>query len=163
MSGMNGEIKFFRKRFIGGFNRKDVIDYIANVAQERDRNLALKEKAEQETRDLVNTIVALKRERDEARLQANGYKSEVLKAARKTLEEFEASFGNLCTGFEEESANICAQLEAARNIIAILPGALKKAGETFSGLRVLLEEGKDSPQGNPVFSAPNVGDYSFID
>ena len=137
---MTGEIKFFRKRFIGGFNRQDVIDYITELAQERDKNLALKEKAQQDVRALASVVASLKNERDEARRLANEYKAEVLDAARKTLAEFEGSFEKLCVGFEEESANICAQLEAARNIIAIVPGALKEAGSKFSELRTLLDE-----------------------
>lgn len=142
---MTGEIKFFRKRFIGGFNRQDVVDYIAELARERDENLALREKSDQKVRDLMAEIDSLKHERDEARRLAEEYKSEVLNAARKTLTEFEISFDKLCGGFEEEAANVCAQLEAARNIIAIVPGALKEAGAKFSGLRALLDEGNDTP------------------
>jgi cell division septum initiation protein DivIVA len=36
MSKIQGEITFFRKRFIGGFNRDDVIAYIRKMAQEKD-------------------------------------------------------------------------------------------------------------------------------
>jgi len=153
---MTGEIKFFRKRFIGGFNRQDVIDYIADLAQERDKNLELKEKAERESQELITTIVTLKRERDEARQIAEHYKSEVLNAAKQTLAEFEVSFQNLCVGFDEESASICAQLESARNIIAILPDALKKTGERFSGMQGLLEEGNDTPNSDETNTTPNM-------
>jgi hypothetical protein len=142
---MTGEIKFFRKRFIGGFNRQDVIDYIAVLAQENEGNRVLKEKAEKAVQELVMEMVSLKRERDEAKRLAGEYKSEVLEAARRTLAEFEASFNSLSAGFEEESAGICEQLEAARSIIAILPSALKKTGERFGRLRAMLEEGKDTP------------------
>jgi chromosome segregation ATPase len=142
---MTGEIKFFRKRFIGGFNRQDVVDYIAELAQQRDENLALKQKAEQDTRALEAEILSLRRECEEAKRQAEGYKSEVLKAAQKTLVDFEDSFEKLCAGFEEEAAGICAQLETARNIIAIVPGALKEAGTKFSSLTALLNEGNDTP------------------
>ncbi|MCL2151662.1 MAG: hypothetical protein FWH57_01690 [Oscillospiraceae bacterium] len=141
---MTGEIKCFRKRFIGGFNRQDVIDYIAVLAKESDTNRALKEKAEQDMKGLVTEIASLKRERDEAKRLAGEYKSEVLEAAKKTLEEFEVSFNSLSEGFEKESASICEQLEAARNIIAILPSALKRTGERFGKLRAILEEGQDT-------------------
>ena len=142
---MTGEIKFFRKRFIGGFNRQDVVDYITELAWQRDENLALKEKAEEETKALAKMVETLKNECEESKRLAEEYKSEVLNSARRTLEEFEVSFEKLCVGFEEESANICAQLEAARKIIAIVPGALKEAGTKFSTLRALLEEGNDTP------------------
>jgi len=160
---MEGEIKFFRKRFIGGFNRQDVIDYIANLAQERDRNLALKEKADQEAKDLEATIESLKRERDEALRLASEYKSEVLKAARKTLADFEVSFEGLCAGFDEGFKNICAQLEYAGNIIAILPEALNKTGAAFRGLRGLLDEGKDEPEEGPAGAPANRNHHGYAD
>ena len=43
---MQGEKEFFRKRFFGGFNREDVVRYIARIAQERNEAIEEKEKAE---------------------------------------------------------------------------------------------------------------------
>ena len=142
---MTGEIKFFRKRFIGGFNRQDVVEYITDLARERDENLALREKAEQDLQAFMAEMESLKQERDEANRLAAEYKSEVLNAARKTLVEFEASFEKMCAGFEEEVNSICTQMLAARSIMAVVPGVLKDAGSTFSGLRALLDEGNDTP------------------
>lgn len=142
---MTGEIKFFRKRFIGGFNRQDVVEFIADLARERDENLALKEKAQQNLQDLLAEMEALKLERDEAKRLAAEYKSEVLDAARKTLVEFEASFAKLGAEFEEETTSICTQLLAARSIMTVVPGTLKEAGAKISGLRALLDKGNDSP------------------
>ena len=158
---MTGEIKFFRKRFIGGFNRHDVVDYIADLARERDENLALREKTEQDIQALMAEIDSLKLERDEAKRLAAEYKSEVLNAARKTLSEFEVSFNKLCMGFNIESIGICEQLEAARSIIEMLPGTLKEAGSMFSGLKALLDEGNDSPEGIFVQSLTENGIAEF--
>jgi len=142
---MTGEIKFFRKRFIGGFNRQDVIDYIAELAKERDKNLALKDKAQMEVQALTEMVAKLRFERDEVIRLANEYKSEVLDSARKTLAELEASFETLCAGFEQESTSICTQLETARSIIAILPSALKETGLQFSELKALLDDENNIP------------------
>ena len=156
---MTGEIKFFRKRFIGGFNRQDVVEYIAELARERDENLALKEKAEQKLQGFIAEMESLKKERDEALLLAAEYKSGVLDAAKKTLAEFEASFEKMCTGFEEETTGICTQLLAARSIIAVVPAALKDAGSMFRELKALLDEGNDSL---PEQRSPVTGDISKL-
>ena len=50
---MKGEKEFFRKRFFGGFNRDDVIKYIAKIAQERNEAITAKEKAEKEAKTLA--------------------------------------------------------------------------------------------------------------
>ena len=63
---MTGEIRFFRKRFFGGFNREDVINYIAMIAQERNELLAAKEKAESENVDLIREVATLRFENEVA-------------------------------------------------------------------------------------------------
>ena len=62
---MKGEKEFFRKRFFGGFNREDVIKYIAKIADERNEALAAKEKAEQDSRALADEVKKLRGEAGE--------------------------------------------------------------------------------------------------
>ena len=57
---MKGEKQYFRKRFIGGFNRDDVIKYIKKITDERNESLAAKEKAENEAAELRTQIDELK-------------------------------------------------------------------------------------------------------
>ena len=59
---MVGEKEFFRKRFFGGFNRNDVIKYIAKIAEERNEAIAAKEKAEKEARALAEELRKLRGE-----------------------------------------------------------------------------------------------------
>jgi len=59
---VNGEKEFFRKRFFGGFNRDDVINYIARLAEERNEALAAKEKAEKKARALAIDLKKLREE-----------------------------------------------------------------------------------------------------
>jgi len=61
---MMGEKEFFRKRFFGGFNRQDVINYIAKIADERNTAIAEKEKIE-------NELISLKEELNELRNNAS--------------------------------------------------------------------------------------------
>ena len=63
---MKGEICFFRKRFFGGFNREDVISYIATISQERNELMAAKEKAEEELRELIREVATLRFETEVA-------------------------------------------------------------------------------------------------
>ena len=59
---MSGEKEFFRKRFFGGFNREDVIKYIAGLAEERNEALAAKERAEKKARTLAEEVKKLRGE-----------------------------------------------------------------------------------------------------
>lgn len=53
---MQGEKFFFRKKFFGGFNRDDVIAYIAQIAGERNKAIDDKEIAEAEIVKLRESI-----------------------------------------------------------------------------------------------------------
>ena len=59
---MKGEKEFFRKRFFGGFNREDVIKYIAKIAEERNEAITAKEKAETDARALADEVKKLREE-----------------------------------------------------------------------------------------------------
>ena len=63
---MTGEINYFRKRFFGGFNREDVVSYIARVAKERNALAIAKDKAENDLHLLASEVDALRFEAREA-------------------------------------------------------------------------------------------------
>ena len=59
---MKGEKEFFRKRFFGGFNRDDVIKYIAKIAEERNEAFAARDNAEKELRAITLEMEKLREE-----------------------------------------------------------------------------------------------------
>jgi len=59
---MKGEKVFFRKKLFGGFNREDVVVYIAQIAEERNEAITAKEKAENEVSKLTREIQILRGE-----------------------------------------------------------------------------------------------------
>lgn len=52
---MKGEVQFIKKQIFGGFNRKDVVDYVAKIAKER--NEALEVCSEASTKIIALTAV----------------------------------------------------------------------------------------------------------
>ena len=62
---MKGEKEFFRKRIFGGFNREDVVKYIAKIADERNDAIAAKEKAERELKALGEELKKLHEQKNE--------------------------------------------------------------------------------------------------
>jgi len=67
---MTGEVLYFRKRFIGGFNRDDVVAYISKISTERNEALAAKEEYQARVEKL-NELVSencMKREETEREL-----------------------------------------------------------------------------------------------
>ena len=85
---MSGEVNYFRKRFFGGFNRQDVVDYIAKLAKERNESTAAKDKAVKEVQSLTNEVESLQAEvkslrdsMDEVNQAAEKLKTEALETA----------------------------------------------------------------------------------
>ena len=141
---MTGEISFFRKKFIGGFNRKDVVDYIAKLAKERNEITAARDKAMQEIGDLVDEVSKLHNALEEAKQAATEYRINTLEAAGKTFSDLEGAFTNLRAEYETATAGLCAELEAAVTVIAAGPSILERAGERLAELQFSLEEERAS-------------------
>jgi len=64
---MAEEISYFRKRFLGGFNREDVIRYITKLTKERNGLRDAKEAADEEARAIADEIEPLRKEIAEVR------------------------------------------------------------------------------------------------
>ena len=78
---MQGEIQFIKKQIFGGFNRKDVVDYIAKMAKERNEAREACEEATAKVEELTAEIEALKLELENSKKVNNEVKD------RKTLQK----------------------------------------------------------------------------
>jgi len=98
---MKGEIKYFRKRFFGGFNREDVVEYIAKLAQERNGFREARNVAEQEAQKLSIEIEALRLEIEEAKCEADKGRD-----AKDALEQDKQTLASLIASLRDESATL---------------------------------------------------------
>ena len=121
---MNGEVEYFRKRFFGGFNRKDVVAYIARLANERNEQQSAKEKAERELQSLI----------DSTEEQRNKYNELKVDLEAKTLE-----CDQLKIEYEEKLAE-CAGLKAA----------LKNAKRQYEAVIQAEQSGDDDAESGAV-------------
>lgn len=141
---MTGEIEFFRKRFVGGFNRQDVINYITKLAQERNDFREAKEKAEQDALALSAEVDGLRDEVEKVRREGREYRVAALDAAVNTFTDLESAFGNLCSDMETTTESIFTELDQARRTISSLPDVLKRAGDGIKLLKSACETEKDA-------------------
>ena len=142
---MTGEIEFFRKRFIGGFNRQDVVDHVTKLTKERNDITKEKEKAEEEAKALAAEVDSLRRELDEARKTAADYKVDAIEAAHRTLSELESSFEKLRADIRTRTTGVCADLDAVISTITGVTSIFEPAGSKLAELRSSLEEEKFVP------------------
>jgi len=142
---MTGEVNSFRSRFFGGFNREDVVDYIAKLAQERNELEATKTKAENDLSALTLEIEALRSETEEAcRVMAEDYdrKLSVFKSAVNAFAGYGESFRLLCEDISAATTGVFTVLKDAGDITARMPALLSQAFNTFEELRVAFSAEK---------------------
>ena len=139
---MAGEINYFRKRFFGGFNREDVVEYIAKLARERNEFSAAKDKAVQDARVLAGEVATLRNELEETRQAMIKYKAETLEAAIRAITELEYSFGSLRGEIVMATKKIFAEISVAQDIITSAPSVLDRAAERCAELRTTLASGR---------------------
>ena len=88
---MSGEANYFRKRFLGGFNQQDVVDYVSKLAGERNEQREAREKAERELRQLSNELETLRAELEGAKQRCSDHVSKLSlefdEADKKRLDE----------------------------------------------------------------------------
>jgi len=157
---MTGERTLFRKRFFGGFNRKDVVEYIGRLARERNELEAAKEKAEREVQILSGGIAALRRETEQtSRLMEDEkeHKRSVFKTTADAFAAFETTFSGLCAEIEAAALSVFSELKNAGDITARVQPIIAEAGKKIECLRAAFdtENKPDAGIGNPP--GPEIG------
>ena len=147
---MTGEVNSFRSRFFGGFNRDDVVDYIAKLAQERNELEVAKTKAENDLYALTLEIENIRSEADEERrLMKEDYehKISVFETAADAFAEYEDSFKALCADVGAAATGVFTVMQNAGDITARLPALLSQAVGRFGVLRSWFEADKNEDIG----------------
>ena len=164
---MAGEINFFRKRFLGGFDKQDVVDYIAEQADERNKLNARIEKAETDYDTLVEdarveqvSLIEKAKSEREALLEESRIEREALiekaRVERETLfEKFESERKTLIDKAEAEHKALINKSEAEREAFE----AEKKAlNAEIEALKQRCNEIEKQAQDYKVASLISAGD-----
>ena len=139
---MTGEVDFFRKRFIGGFDRKDVVDYIAKLAGERNALADARDKAVQEVNELTIQVDSLRRELAESIRYAESFKVEEIAKAKIVLLEIETEFEALSVDAKSSVAGASNQLRTIVNTIEGVSSMLDSTGAKIAELKSLMDDNK---------------------
>lgn len=137
---MDGEVNFFRKKFIGGFNRQDVVEYVTKLAKERNEMSAERDKALQSLRALEAETAAVRTELDDLRKSIGDYKVKALLDAAERLSELEEGFNQLQLEVGKATADVRAELESAVTTVSGVPSIFKWAGEKINELKSTLDD-----------------------
>ena len=161
---MTGDINSFRSRFFGGFNREDVVEYIAKLAQERNELEAAKTKADNDVQALTLEIERLRGEAEgERRLLAEDRErmTNAFESAGRAFAEYDEAFKGMCAEIGAAATGVFSVLQNAGDITAKLPPMLARAAERFGALR--SEFDADRPAPGPGLETWERPGYSYGD
>lgn len=145
---MAGEIGFFRKTFLGGFNKQDVSDYIAKQATEKNDVAKAKDIAEQDAAALAAEATELRLALDMAKQDAKMYKVKALEAAERTIADLEAAIRSMRIEVETKKAGVYAELETVKDKIAGISSIFDNTDEKLEDLKTMLSIEKAEVWGN---------------
>lgn len=154
---MSSEFKTFKKKVFGGFDEADVMAYIADLAEERNKNAKERDSFEGETIELRYEMDELKAEiadlkeqlaEKEAELEASmqrerDYKVNILDEAEKAIGELQASYNDVRTDMETTTAHIGAELKRMANELELFRGVLERAGDRIGEIDELIASERD--------------------
>ena len=107
---MQGEIQFIKKQIFGGFNREDVVAYIAKMAKERNE-------AREACKEATKKLEELTEENEALKLELGNSKKVIEKVEDRKL---------LQTGVEQQSAqNDEPEADIPKNVIGLKRPKLK--------------------------------------
>ena len=135
---MTGEINSFRSSFFGGFNRGDVVDYIAKLAQERNELEEARNKAEDSARLLALEVEELRKQTEDTRRSLEEDRERMtgtFEAVGNAFAEYEAAFRELCSEIGIVAETLSAEVKSASEITARMPSVIARAAERFGELR----------------------------
>ena len=150
---MTGEIKSFRRQLIGGFDRRDVMSYIAKISHERNMFSQTKFEAERALSKLADEIERLNGELEEANaaaLKGREDRQAAFDAAALVFEDLKAAFGQVHKDITEAFARVNAELAVAAIPVEKLPDVIEKTEEKLRGMQVASGgEQTDEPPSEP--------------
>ena len=120
------EAQGFKRRAFGGFDRKDVINYIEELAEERNALAAENKKLRAEL------------ERCSEFAELSGDADDSAKNADEILAELEKEYSILCADVDVNLAHVKCETDNVEERLKKLSDALKDAGGRISSLRTNL-------------------------
>jgi len=141
---MSGEIKNFKHKIIGGFDQNDVIDYITDLAAQRnsyeEENGVLKTELDEIRQKLSQSETELQ----DALRQITEVKVTALSDASSALSDLEGKFDNVRSDMEVTVAHIKSELSKIGDTLSLMSSVLDTTGKRFSELHGIVDEEKSA-------------------
>ncbi len=104
---MISDVRHFKRRFFGGFDSRDVMAYIEELAAQRNKYKISGDRLEAELKDLNAEIKRLQTELDEADRRIMDIKIKTLDEASGSISKLKDTYSNIRSEMESTTNTIC--------------------------------------------------------
>ena len=139
---MSGDVRHFRRRFFGGFDTSDVMQYIEELAGQRNRYKTTGDRLEAELKSLNAEIRRLQSELDEADKRLTDIKVKSLDEASAGISTLRETYTDIRAEMETTTSTICSELSRLNGTLTTLSSVLDKTGTRFTELQAIVDREK---------------------
>jgi chromosome segregation ATPase len=139
---MNGDVRHFRRKVFGGFDSRDVMRYIEELAGQRNRYKMTGEKLESELKSLNAEIKKLQSELDDTERRITDIKVKALDASSRDFSVLRDAYTEIRSEMETTASSITSEISNLNSSLTVLTSVLDKTGERFSELQAMMENEK---------------------
>jgi chromosome segregation ATPase len=130
---MGGDVRHFRRKLFGGFDSHDVMQYIEELAAQRNKYMLSSDKQELELKNLNEKIKKLQTELNDADYRIK----QTLDAASSSIALLKDTYSDVQLEMETTTNAISTELAKLNSTLTLLSSIIDKTGSRFEELQTM--------------------------
>lgn len=139
---MNGDIRHFKRKIFGGFDSRDVMRYIEDLAGQRNKYKMTGDKLENELKNLNIEIKELQSELDDTERRITDIKVKVLDASSQDISTLRDAYTEIRSEMETSACSITNEITNLNSTLSVLTSVLDRTSVRFAELQAMMEHEK---------------------
>ena len=138
---MNGDVRHFRRKLFGGFDSRDVIQYIEELAAQRNKYKQTGDKLELEIKNLNAEMKKLQDALDDTDRRIN----DTLDEASSSIATLKDTYLDIQSEMETSTTTISSEVAKLSSTLIVLSCMIDKTGARFTELQTIVGQEKTTP------------------
>lgn len=139
---MNGDVRHFRRKFFGGFDSRDVVRYIEELAGQRNRYKMTGDRLENELKTLNDEIKRLQSELDDTERRITEIKVKSLDASSRDISSLKDAYTDIRSEMETTACSITNEITNLNSTLTVLTSVIDRTSERFAEIQSMMEQEK---------------------
>jgi phage-related tail protein len=139
---MNGDVRHFRRKFFGGFDSRDVMRYIEELAGQRNRYKMTGDRLEIELKNLNDEIKRLQSEIDDTERRITEIKIKSLEKSNHDFSTLKDAYSEIRSEMETTACSITREITNLNGVLTVLTSVLDRTSERFTEIQSMIDQEK---------------------